>query len=389
MGQQFSLKDLGELSYFLGIEVQRDAGQLVLRQRQFVREPLQRMGMLGAKPTATPMVVSPKLTRDVRQPLSNSATASICKKESPNFSLALPLNLLPANYPDHEPLMAYCSSTYYEANFAPCYVACEPEIVRSNVAYSFTEPNYVEYALNPSGDDYGTIKTRFIVSYSVSEFNEPAFDEYDPTPYGGGYDPVATYGKPLPPSEKICYPRSSPQDPNDQTSNKLSHVSIESPDAKESNLATKAKQQQQSKIRSSKLRAARKMLIKEDYPDVQSNGSEHETRVSQIPPGYGLEAMDLCESLFGHWPCLARAKREDDYYRNRYGPHGVCGKWSDENCPWEEETADYLFGNPYPYGERWSYGGVYEHPMFNYERHYEGQLVSRQMEYQEEHSWLN
>lgn len=32
------------------------------------------------------------------------------------------------------------------------------------------------------------------------------FDEYDPTPYGGGYDLVLTFGRPLPPSEEICYP---------------------------------------------------------------------------------------------------------------------------------------------------------------------------------------
>ncbi|XP_039070635.1 uncharacterized protein LOC120217626 [Hibiscus syriacus] len=296
---------------------------------------------------------------------------------------------------------------------APCYVAYEPEIGHSNVAYSsytFSEPNYVEYALNPYGDDYGTIKTRFIVSYSVSEFNEPAFDEYDPTPYGGGYDPVATYGKPLPPSEKICYPRSSSQDPNDQALNNFSHPSIESPNAKgvykpvekPSNGSKAAattvedqEQQTQGGMEDVNLDSSGKPIesnrveeSKEDYPDVHSNGSEYEKRVSQIPPGYGLEAMDLCETLFGHWPCLDRAKRENDYYRNRYGPHGVCGKWSDENCLWEE-TADYLFGNSYPYGEQWSYGGVYENPIFNYERHYEGQLVSRQMEYQEEYSWLN
>jgi len=24
------------------------------------------------------------------------------------------------------------------------------------------------------------------------------------------------------------------------------------------------------------------------------------------PSGYGLEAMDLCESLFVYWPCLSR-----------------------------------------------------------------------------------
>ncbi|KAL4577278.1 hypothetical protein LXL04_013384 [Taraxacum kok-saghyz] len=31
------------------------------------------------------------------------------------------------------------------------------------------------------------------------------FDDYDSTPYGGGYDIHLTYGRPLPPSEEICY----------------------------------------------------------------------------------------------------------------------------------------------------------------------------------------
>ncbi|WOL05138.1 hypothetical protein Cni_G13861 [Canna indica] len=43
------------------------------------------------------------------------------------------------------------------------------------------------------------------------------FDEYDPTPYGGGYDLGLTYGRPLPPSEEICYPISSSNVDYDRT----------------------------------------------------------------------------------------------------------------------------------------------------------------------------
>lgn len=38
------------------------------------------------------------------------------------------------------------------------------------------------------------------------------FDDFDPTPYGGGYDLVLTFGRPIPPSEETCYP------PNDNSS---------------------------------------------------------------------------------------------------------------------------------------------------------------------------
>ncbi|MBA0701394.1 hypothetical protein Goari_022355 [Gossypium aridum] len=307
---------------------------------------------------------------------------------------------------------AYKDYNSFQYDSAPCYGACDPEIGRSTVAYSsytFSDPNYVEYSLDPYGEDYGTVKTRLIVSYSVSEFNEPEFEEYDPTPYGGGYDLDATYGKPLPPSEGICYPRSS-GDPNDQSLKTFSYGSIESPYGKGvdklvekpsngSKTATVKDQEQQTQgsneavngdSNGKPLESYQGEENKESYTDGHpsnrnvaigdANGAEYEKRVSQIPPGYGLEAMDLCESLFGYWPCLDRAKRENKY-RNCYGPQGV-------NCPWEE-TADYLFGNSYPYGERWGNGGIYENPIFNYERHYQGQLISRQMEYQEEHSWLN
>ncbi|XVF60582.1 hypothetical protein PTKIN_Ptkin08bG0059600 [Pterospermum kingtungense] len=42
--------------------------------------------------------------------------------------------------------------------------------------------------------------------------NVDDFDEFDPTPYGGGYDIVLTYGRPLEPSDEICYPSSTPYD---------------------------------------------------------------------------------------------------------------------------------------------------------------------------------
>jgi hypothetical protein len=42
----------------------------------------------------------------------------------------------------------------------------------------------------------------------------------------------------------------------------------------------------------------------------ENHGGDYDKLVPQYPPsGYGLEAMDLCESLFGYWPCLALEKR--------------------------------------------------------------------------------
>ncbi|KAE8686060.1 hypothetical protein F3Y22_tig00111086pilonHSYRG00004 [Hibiscus syriacus] len=61
---RFSLKDLGELRYFLGIEVKRSGQNVVLSQKKFVKELLEKTGMVNATGCSTPMVISSKLSRD-------------------------------------------------------------------------------------------------------------------------------------------------------------------------------------------------------------------------------------------------------------------------------------------------------------------------------------
>lgn len=51
----FALKDLGDLSYFLGIEVRRDSHSLHLSQSKYFLDILQRATMQDCKPVATPM----------------------------------------------------------------------------------------------------------------------------------------------------------------------------------------------------------------------------------------------------------------------------------------------------------------------------------------------
>ena len=55
LSQRFSIKDLGLLSYFLGIEVLRSSHGLHLSQHRYITDLLQRMQMSNAKSISTPM----------------------------------------------------------------------------------------------------------------------------------------------------------------------------------------------------------------------------------------------------------------------------------------------------------------------------------------------
>ena len=57
----FSIKDLGPLKYFLGIEVARGPTGLFLGQRKYTLEIVDECGLLGAKPSEFPMDENHKL----------------------------------------------------------------------------------------------------------------------------------------------------------------------------------------------------------------------------------------------------------------------------------------------------------------------------------------
>ncbi|XP_015159193.1 uncharacterized mitochondrial protein AtMg00810-like [Solanum tuberosum] len=60
--QQFKLKDLGELRYFLGIEVLRSSKGVILNQRKYILELIADAGFTGAKPAPTPLESNLRLT---------------------------------------------------------------------------------------------------------------------------------------------------------------------------------------------------------------------------------------------------------------------------------------------------------------------------------------
>ncbi|KAI4296540.1 hypothetical protein L6164_036490 [Bauhinia variegata] len=272
-----------------------------------------------------------------------------------------------------------------------------PSLTYSTIAYSattFSDPKLIEYDPNLG-------MTQLVISYSNLEFNEPEFEEYDPTPYGGGYDLADTYGKPLPPSEEICYPRSGIGSKSFPASDVLSGaiVPIALPTVEEGidDKTTKPQSESAPQVTEEMPKSENRTIdlpeeeeeeeekdIGHDTEDLKPYESEyfsgsgngysgeqsyeHEKQVStQFPSGYGLESLDLCESLFGYWPCLAGMKRREN----------CCHQVTDDGYYCREDmwkgTADYLFGNPDPYA-------------YAYQRHYPSQAQYRQIEDSED-SW--
>ncbi|WVZ92007.1 hypothetical protein U9M48_038106 [Paspalum notatum var. saurae] len=69
--QEFAMKDLGVLHHFLGVTVEPRPSGLLLHQRQYTLDILERAGMTDSNPCSTPVDTQAKLSEDVGTPVAD------------------------------------------------------------------------------------------------------------------------------------------------------------------------------------------------------------------------------------------------------------------------------------------------------------------------------
>ena len=69
--QEFAMKDLGQLHHFLGVTVEPRPSGLLLHQRQYALDILERVGMTDCKPCSTPVDTQAKLSVDMCDPVAD------------------------------------------------------------------------------------------------------------------------------------------------------------------------------------------------------------------------------------------------------------------------------------------------------------------------------
>jgi len=74
--QHFCIKNLGDLTYFFGLEIARNNTSIHLSQRKYTLDILTETGMLSCAPSLTPMAHTLRLTADKGERLNEEEATS-------------------------------------------------------------------------------------------------------------------------------------------------------------------------------------------------------------------------------------------------------------------------------------------------------------------------
>ena len=64
MQKEFEMSLLGELKFFLGLQISQQNNGIFISQSKYIKEMLKKFGMEDCKPVSTPMTIGCKLSKD-------------------------------------------------------------------------------------------------------------------------------------------------------------------------------------------------------------------------------------------------------------------------------------------------------------------------------------
>jgi hypothetical protein len=74
MESEFEMSMIGELSFFLGLQITQRPEGMFISQQKYLREMIKRFQMEDSKPVGTPMVIGYKLRKDDDSPESDQSS---------------------------------------------------------------------------------------------------------------------------------------------------------------------------------------------------------------------------------------------------------------------------------------------------------------------------
>jgi len=126
---EFALKDLGDLNYFLGIEVKKVREGILLTQQKYASDLLKRVNMVNCKPVSTPLSSSEKLSafqgealgpKDATQYRSIVGALQYLTLTRPDLSFAVNKVCQYLHTPTTSNWTTCCVSAFSDADWAGC-----------------------------------------------------------------------------------------------------------------------------------------------------------------------------------------------------------------------------------------------------------------------------